>query len=140
MISVVVDTSALLRIFIPDGPIPKNAEKAFRAAETGNASILVPELILAESAQVLNKKWTDKLLSTQEFDGLLEIILSMPMEILSHRPYIVRATELARIYKTTVYDALFLAIADQYGSILITADQKMKKVARQLELPTKFSN
>jgi len=53
--TVVVDTSALLRLFIPDGPVPAGMESALRHAERGNNLLLAPELILAEAAQVLLK-------------------------------------------------------------------------------------
>lgn len=136
MIAAVIDTSALLRMFIPDGPVPVDAEKAWRAAENGNALLLAPDLILVEATQVLYKKWRVQLLSDLEYNGVLEAVLAMPVELLGHRPFIVRAAELARAHAITVYDALYLAVADQYGAILLTVDQKMSKVAGEMGLRT----
>ncbi|MBW2220154.1 MAG: hypothetical protein JRF40_11780 [Deltaproteobacteria bacterium] len=52
----VIDTSALIRLFIPDGPIPEGFEKFFRGVERGNNRAIAPELLLVESANVLDRK------------------------------------------------------------------------------------
>ena len=64
-----IDTSALLRFFVPDGPIPVGLEPALRGAAKGEASLIAPELILAESGQVLLKKRRQNLLEAEEFRG-----------------------------------------------------------------------
>ncbi len=52
----VVDTSALIRLFIPDGPIPEGFEKFLSGVERGNNMAIAPELLLVESANVLDRK------------------------------------------------------------------------------------
>lgn len=52
----IIDTSALLRLFMPDGPIPKGLERFFFGVEQGSNVALAPELLTAEAANVLNKK------------------------------------------------------------------------------------
>ena len=131
---VVVDTSAILRLFIPDGPIPDGMESAFMESERGNDILLAPELLIAEAAQVLLKKKNLGLLSSQEMEDLLDSIISLPIRLFSHKPLIQRASKVAQQYKITVYDALFLTLAEQKGARLITADRVLQKAALKLSL------
>jgi predicted nucleic acid-binding protein len=125
----VVDTSALLRLFIPDGPEPEELADALRETERGNASLIAPELALAEAAQVILKKHRRGLLTRKETDELLADILSLPISYFSHRPLIAFALELASERGLTVYDALFLALAERQSAQLITLDARLRKAA-----------
>ena len=131
---IVVDTSALLRLYIPDGPMPENLEVSLREAERGNDVIMAPELILAEAGQVLLKKHEQGILSLEEMRELLNEILSLPIRLFGHQPLLLRASELAREYSLTVYDALFLALAEQHSARLISADSTLEKAARKMRL------
>ena len=131
---VVVDTSALLRLFIPDGPIPDGLTRALREAERGEGGLLAPELILPEAAQVLRKKHREGILSREEMEELLECILSLPIKLFGHRALIRRASALAREENLTVYDSLFLSLAEAKNGRLITADRALVRTAEKLEL------
>jgi len=128
--SVVVDTSALLRLLLPDGPIPDGMESALREAERGNTALLAPELILAEAAQVLLKKIKGDL-TLEEMGELLGCISSLPIRLFRHKPIIQRSVELALEHKLTVYDAIFLALAEGKNSRLITADRLLQRAAKK---------
>jgi predicted nucleic acid-binding protein len=134
MKTVVMDTSALLRLFIPDGPVPDGAEDAIRRVGQGSAAILVPELALAEAGQVLLKKVAARVLKPEEARELLLDILALPLQLFSHKPLLPRAFELAGAHGVTVYDALFLSLAEKYEAILVTADDEMRKTARKMLL------
>jgi len=71
----VIDTSALIRLYIPDGSIPKGLEAFFRGVERGNHIAIAPELLLVESANVLNKKRKINELTEEESIQLLNDIL-----------------------------------------------------------------
>ncbi len=132
--SVVVDTSALLRLFIPDGPIPDGMESALREAERGNTALLAPELIIAEAAQVILKKNKLGILTLEEMRELLDCVISLPIRLIKHKPIIQRSVELALEHKLTVYDALFLALAEGNNSRLITADRLLQRAAKKMRL------
>lgn len=119
--SFVVDTSALLRLFIPDGPIPDGMESSLRNAEQGNTALLAPELILAEAAQVILKQNKLGILTLEEMMELLDCITSLPIRLFSHKPIIEHSIELALVQELTVYGALFLALAKGKKFSLITA-------------------
>ncbi|MBW1681977.1 MAG: type II toxin-antitoxin system VapC family toxin [Deltaproteobacteria bacterium] len=130
----VVDTSALIRLFIPDGPLPEGFDDFLRGVERSLNTALGPELLLAETANVVNKKRKSGELSKEESEQLLADLLSMPIRLFPHRPLLPRALELAGEHNLTVYDTLYLALAEDRGAVLYSADQRLLKAAAQLRV------
>lgn len=130
----VIDTSALIRLYIPDGPLPNGLESALRGVERGNDLWLAPELILAEAGQVLYKKQRQDLLTENELNEIVDGILALPMRLFSHRELLKPACLLAPTVSLTVYDALFLVLAERHGAMLMTADTKLRRVADRMNL------
>ncbi len=130
----VIDTSALLRLYIPDGPVPDGLEKAMREAERENEAICAPELLFAEAGQVLHKKRNQHIISTQEMTDLWHEIASLPIRLFSNKPLIPRAMDIASQHHLTVYDALFLALCETHTARFFTADKKLMEAARQMSL------
>ena len=91
----VVDTSALIRLYVPDGPVPQGLEEAVDAAGRGDAALLVPELALAEVGQVLLRKETAGVLSSSEAAEILEAVITLPLEVVGHRALMLTAAGLA---------------------------------------------
>ena len=81
----VIDTSALIRLYVPDGPLPARLEEVIEDAWRGDGALMMPELALAEAAQVLWKKEQRGLLTTEEVEEILDAILDLPIESLGHR-------------------------------------------------------
>ena len=52
----VIDTSALIRLFVPDGPIHPELETAFNRAATSADVMLAPQLLLVEAGNVRLRK------------------------------------------------------------------------------------
>jgi len=123
---VIVDTSALIRLYVPDGPIPDGLEEHLAAAWRGETILMIPELALAEFAQVLWKKEQAGYLRSSEVDEIIEALLELPVEIAGHQELLTDALVLARHYGITVYDSLFLSLAGKKKAELITADQELK--------------
>jgi predicted nucleic acid-binding protein len=130
----VVDTSALIRLFVPDGPMAEGFDDFLRGVERGINTAIAPELLMAEAANVINKKQLSGELSGDESLRLLADLLSVPIRLFSHRPLILPAFELAGQYQLTVYDALYLALAKEHGAVIFTADSKLTKTAEDLRL------
>ena len=130
----VVDTSALIRLFVPDGPLPNDFEGFLRGVERGLNIAIAPELLMAEAANVINKKQRSGELSESEDDQLLSDILSVPIRLFPHRPILPRAFELARAHNLTVYGTLYLALAEEHGAVIFTGDRKLLTIAERLKL------
>jgi predicted nucleic acid-binding protein len=61
-------------------------------------------------------------------------LLSVPIRLFPHLPILLRAFDLAREYQLTVYDTLYLALAEDHGAVIFTADRKLLKAATDLRL------
>jgi len=124
---VVLDTSAVIRLYVPDGPLPHGLESCIEEAWRGDAVLLAPELVLAEAAQVLLKKERARKLDSGVTAEILDAILDLPLKLVGHRDLLPDALALARRHKVTVYDALFIALALRHKADLVTADADLGK-------------
>ena len=130
----VIDTSALIRLFIPDGPVPQGLEAFFTGVERGSNTAIAPELLLVESANVLDKKRKIKEISETEAVQLLTDVVSMPIRYFPHGPFIPAAFDIAAEYGLTVYDAIYLSLAAEQGAILFSADNELLEIAGKMNL------
>ena len=89
---------------------------------------------MAESSNVLNKKRKTEELSGTESDQLLESIMALPIRLFPHRPLLLRAFKLAIDCNLSVYDTLYLALAEENGAVVFTADLRLQKSTAQLRL------
>ena len=127
MRSVVLDTSALIRLYVPDGPLPDGLEESLQASWRVETTLFIPELGLVETAQVLWKKESAGYLTKSDTDEIMSRILELPLEIVGHYDLLLDALSIARLCQLTVYDSLFISLAQKHHSELITADQRLKK-------------
>ena len=130
----VIDTSALMRLFIPDGPLPDGLNAAVSGAERGESVLLAPELVLAEAGQVLHKKRLARLLTSDELAEIAAGIELMPLRLSTHQGRLASACQLASDLELTVYDSLFLDLARTHSARLITADEALARAARVMGL------
>jgi len=130
----VIDTSALIRLFVPDGPIHPEVETALNQATSGAAVVFAPQLILVEAANVLLRKRRRGELTAQELGELLLAVKSLPIRLCEHEPLLLPACALAETYNLSAYDALYLALAELHGARLLTNDDTLDKVARKIGL------
>ena len=135
MKTVVLDTSALLRFYIPDEPVPQGLERLMADMERDEAVVIVPELLLVETAQVLYKKQTQNILNQTEATRLLEEITGLPLHVARQQEYILDAYLTANRLDISVYDALFVALAQSFSAILITADLKLQQASLRDGVP-----
>ena len=130
----VIDTSAVIRLFVPDGPIHAEAESAFNRAATGAELILAPHLLLVEAANVLLRKQRRGELAPAELRELLLAINALPIRYCDHGALLVTACDLAQAHGLSAYGALYLALAEQHGARLMTCDEALDKVAQKIGL------
>ena len=134
MKTIVLDTSALMRLFIPDGAIPDGLDELILDAEKDEVELLAPSLLMIESAQVLFKKLNQELLTKDEAESMFDDIRSLPIRLFEPAEFIKSAFGIAIAQNITVYDALFVSIAQYYSATLITVDNKLKETAIKLKL------
>ncbi len=82
------------------------------------------------------KKWKQEFLTKAE--SLFGDIQSHPIRLFEPAEFIKSALSIAIDQDITVYDALFISIAQFYFATLITVDNKLKKTANKLKLSTMY--
>ncbi len=125
----VVDTSAVFRLFIPDGPIPDGLEKFFRGVETGSNTAIAPELLMVEIINVVIKKQRRNELAPNEANTLISLLKQMPIRYFRHHSLLNSTHKIAFETGLSAYDAMFLALAQERGATLFTADNKLQSEA-----------
>ena len=116
---IVVDASAAVELLLGTARGAAVAERIFDPAETLHA----PELLDLEVAQVLRRYERTKLLNGSRAEAALRDLADLPLERYSHRLLLPRAWELRA--NLTVYDAVYVALAELLGAPLLTGDASL---------------
>jgi predicted nucleic acid-binding protein len=108
--------------------------------ETGTAAalvlrqaghIIVPELLLAECANILWKKVRRRELSKEEAILAARLLQRADMEIVSTRSLLESATSIAIDLDHPAYDCVYIALAAACGCRFVTADDRLLRKLRQ---------
>jgi len=100
------------------------AEEARALLDSGD-SLSAPDFIFTELANVVWKHACRGELSSEEADRMLAHILHLSFEIVPSTRLLSRALELALRTRQTVYDCLYLALAQSNDAVLVTADKRL---------------
>lgn len=115
-------------------PLPDGFDEFLRGVERGSNTAIAPELLAAEAANVIHKKRNSGELNSDESGRLLTVLLGVPIRLFPHWVFIEQAFEIAWDHDLTVYDALYLSLAETHGAIVFSADRKLLTVVDQLRL------
>jgi predicted nucleic acid-binding protein len=131
---IVPDTSVVIKWF-RQGEILAAPALAIRDAYlTGQTTISAPSLMAYELANVLRYK-SD--LTPEQVEEAVYSLFEMEFEWVSPSATLMsRTIHMARSYETTVYDAAFVALAEELSGICITADQKLASRLEHLPFVT----
>jgi predicted nucleic acid-binding protein len=125
--SLVLDASAVLRLITHD-PIASGWVE-----QVGQAPlVLAPELMLTEVANALRKLQRSAGLACMDPQQLLADAADLVDQIEPDRHLQVEALALACHLNHPVYDCLYLALARREAAFLLTADQRLQRLADQV--------
>jgi predicted nucleic acid-binding protein len=125
--SLVLDASAVLRLITHD-PIASGWVE-----QVGQAPlVLAPELMLTEVANALWKLQRGAGLAGMDPQQLLADAADLVDQIEPDRHLQVEALALACHLNHPVYDCLYLALARREAAFLLTADQRLQRLADQV--------
>ncbi len=116
----VVDACVAIKWFVPE----IHADAARRLLREG-MTLLAPDLIWAEVANGLWRKWRDKELTAEAIEGILNDFRRYPLRIRSGESLYDVAWPVAQGSGRTFYDSLYLALAVSNGCLLVTADLRL---------------
>ena len=114
---VVVDASVAIKWFVPE----IYADAARRLLREG-MTLLAPDLIWAEVANALWRKWREKELAAEAVEGILNDFRRYPLRIHTGESLYDVAWLVAQGSGRTFYDSLYLALAMSNGCLMVTAD------------------
>jgi predicted nucleic acid-binding protein len=120
----VIDASVLVKWFLYQKEADRDRALALRELHiSGRSIIYIPQLALLE---VLNAVRFAPKAKEEDGEMALEAVRDLHLEVKPPEYDVLRkANAIAWAYKTTIYDALYVAHAEQVGYPLITADETM---------------
>lgn len=117
---IVVDASVLAPALSDDGASGDRARDRL-----ARESLTAPELVDLEVASVLRGRTNAGKLSARRAALALADLAALPLARVAHRDLLARCWELRA--NLTVYDAVYLALAEVFGVPLITADARIAR-------------
>jgi predicted nucleic acid-binding protein len=90
--------------------------------------LLAPHLLWAEVGNTLWKRHRRRESSVDEVRRMLVDIRRLPVTTFAHWPLLPEALDLAISLDQTVYDCLYLALAEARSSVMVTADRRFHDV------------
>jgi predicted nucleic acid-binding protein len=122
----VVDASVIVKWFLHQQEADRDRALALRDLHiSGRSTIFIPQLAILE---VLNAIRFSTKAEEEDGETALETLQDLNLEIKATDVTLLRkANAIAWAYKITIYDALYVGLAEQVGYPLITADEVMVK-------------
>jgi predicted nucleic acid-binding protein len=120
-VSVVLDSSALVAALVDSGGDGEWAE-----ALIGGRALHAPDLVLAESSNVLRRLELAGEISSAEANAAQADLMRLDIDLHAFAPFAERIWELRG--NLTSYDAWYVAIAEASGFPIATLDRKLSRV------------
>jgi len=123
-VTLVVDASVAIKWVVPE-ILSEHADRVL----AGDHDLAAPDLLATEAANALWKKILRKEMSSRDAHEALDLLLHGGLTWHPTHALLPRALDLARLSRHPVYDCVYLALAEQLGATLVTADAFLLKVA-----------
>jgi predicted nucleic acid-binding protein len=115
---IVVDASVLANALGDDGD-----DGAIARTRLTESELAAPDLIDVETVAVLRKRWIAGDLTAQRFSDAIDDLEDLDLARYPTLPLMRRAFELRD--NLTAYDAVYVALSEQLGCTLLTADRRL---------------
>lgn len=126
---IVVDACVAIKWFIEEEDTPK-AVCIQRKLLEGELTVIVPDLLFYEVINILKLKAVAEL---DEVVSALRILFELNLRVVpANREHLELAIYLSDKFNITIYDAIYVAIANDFNCPLITAD---KELIKKVKLP-----
>lgn len=119
-----IDTSVFARDLDPADPNHPACRLLFEELNGAEVPVFAPTLLLAEMAATISRTRRDAIRARVVAMSLIDLsyLTLLPLDTLLAQ----RAAELAADYRLRGADAVFLAVAQQTGSVLVTLDAELR--------------
>ncbi len=120
MTAFVVDASVACKWYL-DEPWSEAARRLLGE----DVQLTVPEFFFIETCNVLAKRQRRKEISADDVWGIIDSLERLPFDVWRDDALRRQALELAPEYRMSVYDGLYLALADRVRGRVATADRRL---------------
>lgn len=127
MIRYVLDASVAAKWFLagPGEDLVEQAVRLLRLYTAGGAEFIVPDLFFAEFAAVLGKAERLGRCDRQATDRAVAEVLGWNLRTFPTASLLRRAVAISRAWGCSLYDAVYLSLAEQATISMITADERL---------------
>lgn len=134
MKSYVIDANVAIKWYVPE-VLAQRAVYLLREATNGGVALFAPDLIWAELGNVLWKKLQRNELDAEIIRQILgAVAVAFPVETVPCSLLLAAAFEIASAFNRTVYDSLYIALAQSMQATFITADERLVNALGQTSL------
>jgi predicted nucleic acid-binding protein len=118
----VLDASAVVALLLDSGPAGR-----WVAEEVAGRALVAPELVLYETANVMRRQALAGHVSHVEAGLAHQDLQDLALDLWPYRACAARVWELRQTL--TVYDAAYVAVAEQVGGDLLTLDARLARAS-----------
>lgn len=122
----VLDTSVAVKFHVPEEH-HQQARRLQAGFEEDEVSLLAPGTVLPETFNAFWQKYRRNELTLEEVLQGWELISELPLALYAPEDLMPRAVDISMETGAIIYDALFLALAEDAETIVITADDRLVK-------------
>ncbi len=116
---IVIDASVLANVVGDDEGDGRRARAEFRGA----GDVAAPDLVDVETVSVLRKRWLAGMVTDERFAAAVGDLAQLDLDRYPTLRFMRRAFELRA--NVTAYDSAYVALAEELGCDLLTADQRL---------------
>lgn len=124
MSDIVVDSSVAAKWVLPESDSAQAQQLIVDAVAAGHR-LIVLDLVFPEVANAIWKRHRQGLITLAETRAFLDALMLAPVVVEPAVQYLATAMDIAVKYDRAVYDALFVALANNLGIPGVTADEPL---------------
>lgn len=128
-LELILDTSVAVKFHVPEERY-EEARRLQQSFEDGAVSLLAPGTVLPEVFNAFWQKYRRGELTREEVRVGWELISEPPLALYAPEDLIGRAVEISFETGVIIYDSLFLALAEDAKTVVITDDSKLLKTVK----------
>ena len=113
-----------LKVYLEED-LADEAQRVLEVGRDGDAELLAPTLILLEFRHALTRRVRREDITVSEAQEMWESFGDWPLDYFEIGPLVPRAAEISGVTGCTIYDAIFVALAESEDVVVLTADGKV---------------
>ncbi len=127
--TLILDTSVAVKFHLLEDN-QEEVEALEAAVGDRRVELRAPGTLLPEAFNALWQRHRRSELSREEVSEAWEVISTIPLTLCGPEDLIPRAVEITFESGATIYDALFLALAQDTGTVMVTSDDKLLRILK----------